>query len=89
MAALALIEAKMGNEKCGAVGLAALCKAQNDTIKAIRQHRVLTKTADVGDEQTELLADQVKARLRRLSEVGRPVVAIQARTEDEEPKTGT
>lgn len=46
----------------------ALAKAMNDTIKAIRQHRLLSKAAGTGDEPSERVADMMIAKLQRLAE---------------------
>lgn len=55
-------------------GLSALTKAMNDTIKAIRQHRVLSKTVEQEPEQKSQVAEMVLRRLQQLSRTKAPVV---------------
>jgi transcriptional regulator with XRE-family HTH domain len=71
--------------------LAGLVKAKNDTIKAIRAHRAMASSSANDPGTLGGIADLVKARLKRLAEVGTPAVAAEPpeQTEDEEEPTGT
>lgn len=89
LATLRLIRRKMRDDESSPMAIAALVKAQNDTIKAIRQHRLMHRKASGTDEEQDVIADQVKARLRRLSEVGQSVASVPDEDkEDPEAATG-
>lgn len=101
LALLELIDAKLSETKLdgddnavpavSARDLAGLVKAKNDTIKAIRAHRAMASSS--ADDPSALggVADLVKARLKRLAEVGAPaaVVAPPEQAKDEDEPTGT
>lgn len=85
------IETAMESPKVGAVGLAALVKARNDTIKAIRAHRAMGSQGTEPDELAAV-AEQVRSRLERLSKAKRaaePVAAVEPKAKSEDDKTGT
>lgn len=81
------IEEKFDDPRLGAVGLAALVKAQNDTIKAIRLHRLAKPS--MNDEDTEAAAERVMARLERLSSRSAPVAPVSEPVEDGSEGNGT
>lgn len=101
LALLELIDGKLSETKLDVLGaevhavsardLAGLVKAKNDTIKAIRANRAMASSS--ADDPSTLggVADLVKARLKRLAEVGAPVVAAAApeQAKDEDEPTGT
>ena len=64
-------------------GLAALVKAQNDTIKAIRMYRQLSGTAKDDPEAGNRAADAVVARLQRLEASKKPVMPVSEAVPDE------
>ena len=71
MAAYARLRARLNAKGAKAPSdrdLPALTKAMNDTIKAIRLHRMLSKGSAGVEEPGERLADMTIARLQRLAE---------------------
>lgn len=75
-------------------GLSALTKAMNDTIKAIRQHRVLSKAVEQEPEPKSQVAEMVLRRLQQLSRAKAPVVEAEAEAENQssdetEPKAAS
>lgn len=83
------LELEVGDHN--AQGLAQLTKAMNDTVKAIRQHRVMTKAVERDQAPRSQAAEMVRQRLEKLSKTQRMAVAVfeslTAPTEDD--KTGT
>ncbi|MBK6515791.1 MAG: hypothetical protein IPG04_17250 [Polyangiaceae bacterium] len=75
LATLRRIRRAMREQDLTALGLAALTKAQNDTIKLLRAHRLMRRP-DETSEATDAAAERVAERLRRIAERSRPVVVV-------------
>lgn len=89
MAAYERIKQEIQHGDHDARGLSQLVKAQNDTIKAIRLHR-LAKGRPGVDDSDDGAADRVIAKLQRLAERKAPVLAVPDDTTIEtETDTGT
>ena len=73
------------------LGISALVKAQNDTIKALRQHRLLRRPGGESGEEIEASAERVTARLARLAErmKATPDGSAAVTTASHEEPTGT
>lgn len=83
------LELEVGDHN--AQGIAQLTKALNDTVKAIRQHRVMTKAVERDQAPRSQAAEMVRQRLEKLSKTQRMAVAVfESLTEQTEAdKTGT
>lgn len=83
------LELEVGDHN--AQGLAQLAKAMNDTVKAIRQHRVMTKAVEREQTPRSQAAEMVRQRLEKLSKTQRMAVAVfEALTAPaDDAKTGT
>lgn len=83
------LELEVGDHN--AQGLSQLTKALNDTVKAIRQHRVLTKAVERDQAPRSQAAEMVRQRLEKLSKTQRMAVAVfESLTEQTDAdKTGT
>lgn len=83
------LELEVGDHN--AQGLAQLTKAMNDTVKAIRQHRVMTKAVEREQTPRSQAAEMVRQRLEKLSKTQRMAVAVfeSLTGQAEGDKTGT